>query len=542
MRAQSRRSSAVPTDIATAPVPSSPKRVEPSAPAKRPELGGILFAASGGALLYLAGPGVGLWPLAFVGYVPLVLAIESGGAPSMRRAVALGGVFGVVLYAGMCSWLVQGFRYFAGFPWALAAVLALFGWVAQAIQTVALAGSYHLLRTRAATAAPIALLLSAVLAEALVPQVFPYHQAYALLEAPRLAQVVELGGPLTATALVASVNAALVAIAAARTTSAPFPRAAVAAASLVVLATAAFGEGRLSALEPMTDERSGFAVAVLQPSMAPVLDDRGARRALAAQLEMTRHLAADARDAPALVVWPEAAIRILGRHDERDYRALGFGGGHGAVLVGLDRIRARGEIRTNSAVLVGRDGLLRGDYDKVHLFPLAETLPFGELAPWLYDVLPYAYHLHAGAGPRGFDVEPGLRVAPLICYEDILPGYVRRVVRETRPGVLVDLTNDVWFGDTPEPAYHLALARLRAIEHRRPLVRAANAGISAIVDPAGRVVARGELFDRTVLRARVHPSTRETLYGKLGPIAAYAAALVAAWLLVRARLRRVSAP
>ena len=97
-----------------------------------------------------------------------------------------------------------------------------------------------------------------------------------------------------------------------------------------------------------------------------------------------------------------------------------------------------------------------------------------------------------------------------------MPAFVRRMVRSAHPDLLVMLANDAWFGDSHEPWIHLAVARMRAIEHQRYVVRATNSGISALIDPAGRVLARTELLARQNLRGTVHPLGGETLYGRLG--------------------------
>jgi apolipoprotein N-acyltransferase len=95
------------------------------------------------------------------------------------------------------------------------------------------------------------------------------------------------------------------------------------------------------------------------------------------------------------------------------------------------------------------------------------------------------------------------------------PEFVRRIVRESSTHLLVTLANDAWFGDSQEPWMHLALARLRAVEHRRLLVRSTNSGVSAVVDPSGRILAQSGLFTRETLRATVHPLAGRTLYARL---------------------------
>ena len=99
----------------------------------------------------------------------------------------------------------------------------------------------------------------------------------------------------------------------------------------------------------------------------------------------------------------------------------------------------------------------------------------------------------------------------LVCYEDVLPGFTRKLVRAAHPNLLVNITNDAWFGETNEPEIHLALAVFRAVEHRRWLIRSTNSGISAVIDPVGRVVARTGLMTRETLRATVRWQTGTTL-------------------------------
>jgi apolipoprotein N-acyltransferase len=108
------------------------------------------------------------------------------------------------------------------------------------------------------------------------------------------------------------------------------------------------------------------------------------------------------------------------------------------------------------------------------------------------------------------------RVTPLICYEDILPRFTNDAVRHADPELLVNMTNDAWFGDTTEPWEHLALAQFRAVEHRRFLVRGTNSGVSAVVDPVGRVVKHTSTFKEETLSAPIHWMNPHTVYERIG--------------------------
>ena len=116
-------------------------------------------------------------------------------------------------------------------------------------------------------------------------------------------------------------------------------------------------------------------------------------------------------------------------------------------------------------------------------------------------------------------------VTTLICYEDILPGFTNDAVRHADPELLVNITNDAWFGDTSEPWEHLALAKFRAIEHRRYLVRSTNSGVSAIVDPVGRIIKNSGTFQAETVDAVVHFMRGGTVYETLGDKPWYVASL-----------------
>jgi len=131
------------------------------------------------------------------------------------------------------------------------------------------------------------------------------------------------------------------------------------------------------------------------------------------------------------------------------------------------------------------------------------------------------------AGPGKSVLSLGeLRIATPICFELIHPDYVRRLVREGAANIMVTVANDAWFGYSQEPWIHLALARLRAIEHGLWVVRATNSGVSAVIDPRGRIVEQSQLFREAAFSAAVRPGPAVTLYSRHGNWLAYLAALL----------------
>jgi apolipoprotein N-acyltransferase len=148
----------------------------------------------------------------------------------------------------------------------------------------------------------------------------------------------------------------------------------------------------------------------------------------------------------------------------------------------------------NSAILLDASGRVSGLYDKVRLLAFGEYIPGIEAFPWLRKFLPAgAGQFTAGEGPGVLTLPviagQAWRLAPVICYEDILPGYLRHV-GELRPNLLVNLTSDSWFGAYTEPWEHLALSVFASVELRLSLVRAVNSGVSALIDANGRVVTK----------------------------------------------------
>lgn len=192
----------------------------------------------------------------------------------------------------------------------------------------------------------------------------------------------------------------------------------------------------------------------------------------------------------------------------------------------------------NSIYAIDHDGTILSVYDKLHLVPGGEYLPFQSAMEKLGIV--QLTKVHGGFIPgdkrRTMAIPNAPRMLPLICYEAIFPGDV--VPRGDRPGWIVNLTNDGWFGISTGPYQHLQQARLRAIEEGLPVVRSANTGISAVVDPLGRIVAKLDLGIEGVLDSALPAAIPPTLYARVSDIPAAIAVALAAIFVVRRRAKR----
>ncbi len=230
---------------------------------------------------------------------------------------------------------------------------------------------------------------------------------------------------------------------------------------------------------------------------------------------------------PKLVIWPETASPYPLLDDPNARQAIALAGNAAPALIGSVRRDADGRPR-NSLIALDGEGRVVGVYDKYHLVPGGEYQP--QWLPLPVDIVPGG-GFTPGSGPKTL-LLPGLvPVAPLICYEAIYP---HAIVDETaRPDLLVNVTNDAWFGNSSGPRQHLAAARMRAIEEGLPLLRAANTGISAAFDAHGRELTRLGLGEAGVRAVAVPGALPPPPFARLGLavplLAALAAAGVAFW-------------
>ncbi|MBF9233137.1 apolipoprotein N-acyltransferase [Microvirga alba] len=251
---------------------------------------------------------------------------------------------------------------------------------------------------------------------------------------------------------------------------------------------------------------------------------------------------------PTHIIWPESAFPFLLHRDPASLAQIG-------ALVGRDAILITGAARMdqplpgeavgkffNAIQVIDGQGTILSSYDKVHL------VPFGEYVPKFLDAairavgLRQFVHIPGGFEPsesRATLAVPGLpAVAATICYEAIFPGEI--LPDGPRPDMILNVTNDAWFGQTPGPYQHFAQARLRAVEEGLPLVRAANTGISAVVDPYGRVVASLSLGAEGVLDASLPVAISATVSGRYGRFVLTATLVICLMASIARQRRRLS--
>jgi len=219
-----------------------------------------------------------------------------------------------------------------------------------------------------------------------------------------------------------------------------------------------------------------------------------------------RHLSlSHAGPAVDLIIWPETSVYLPIELARREIA----GAAQGAhVVVGYQSRNSAGQY-FNTLGVVAPHGEIQGEYHKSRLVPFGEYLPLSHLArAFGYDFPEFS----AGSGPAQIDIEGIGRLQPLICYEGIFPQFVGG--GDTRPDLLVLITNDGWFGEGQGPAQHFAQARARAIELGLPMLRVANRGVTAVIDPWGRSRDRLDLHERGALDAPIPRPRLATFYAK----------------------------
>ncbi len=500
--------------------------------AKWPAVG---MAALSGFLYFLAFAGVDIWPLAFVAFVPLWIAIR-GQTP--RFATWLGLVTGATMNVCGFYWLLNMLKTFSGFPIPLCALFVLIICSYQGGRLGFMGWLHARAASRGWPAAPVFVAAFAA-SELLFPLLFPWYFAAAVHGQPVLTQVADLGGPITVGVVLLLVNLAIAEPWLARREGRPWNRRLVQAGAGALVFTLIYGYARIRMVDARAAASEPIHVGVIQGNMGLMQKREDPGEGLRRHQRLSREAKEHGAE---LLVWSESSVTFAVPEKmadrfmfDRVTSRLGVPTIFGAVLFRVDADRERW---FNTALSTDARGQITGRYDKEFLLAFGEYLPFGDTFPILYKWSP-----NSGKFSPGDKLDPLLirtasgehKVTALICYEDILPSFTNRAVSHADPELLVNMTNDAWFGDTSEPWQHLGLAQFRAIEHHRYLVRSTNSGVSAVVDPLGRVIAHSATFQTQALDATVRWMRGTTVYEVIGDIPWYLLSLAVAVAAFRRR-------
>ncbi|MSP56971.1 MAG: apolipoprotein N-acyltransferase [Myxococcales bacterium] len=479
-----------------------------------------LTSLATGCLFVLAIPRTGAWWLAFGAWVPLLWAVDG---QSVRRAAFYGLVAGASMTCFGFYWMTELLARFAKLPAVPAhIVLGLFS-ALQGAQWAAFGGLLAWLQRRTGRSVLLLTPPAWVVGEAFAPHIFPTYAALAWCDQPLLLQIAELGGVTMVGAVQLMINAAIYSLlrsprgsesqrgsGSQRGSQSP-RRSRAPALTLLCVAVflPAFGAWRMKAADTLAAASPTARIGVVQGNHGiREWSSRATRADVLARIQAeTARVETKGVD---FLLWGEnvhpyrKSLAHVGGRDFEPWSPERIRVGFSAPLVfgavtaeppSDGPVGSENPFGWNSAIVLNPDGSFGDVYDKNYPLLFGEAAPFVDPV-WYVKTVKGASQVNAGTDVVVLRVG-AWRLGPLICYEDILPRFVRRVTAAD-VHLFVNLTSDTWFGASAEQAEHLGLAVLRTIEHRRGMVRSANTGVSAIVDPAGRVVLRTEVTDPDV--------------------------------------------
>jgi apolipoprotein N-acyltransferase len=458
----------------------------------------LLIAGSCGFILSIGSPPDGRLFGHWLGYVPLILMVRRHSI-SWKQALYLGLAGGMGVGLGGFPWIAEMLVKFVRVPGFVGFIGLLFFslWMAipYGLWAVGLRlGPFDGMRARLWGAGLFAAL------QFLWPTLFPYTPLLGFAEQPEWMQLAEFGGVHLVESIVI-----LWAVFCADLVTASDPKRRVAfAAVAVMIPPLVYGHGvwRMQVMDEVAKSARSLRVGLVQPNVPVGGAGRGLKlKRLQEASERAAHSGAE------VIIWPEA-----GTFPFRVARPLVHGFAEVSehvrpqrqlpIVMGVNARHPDEDFGYNSAILIDADNRVRGEYDKVNLVPLGEYIPIFD-PTLLTRIVPQIGHHFAGEGPTRFVLEPEMwreeppegagraspiALGPLICYEDIIPTFVRKVAaQEGGIELFVNLTIDAWYGFSAEPWEHLALAQFRSIEHRIPMVRSVSTGVSAVIDHNGRL-------------------------------------------------------
>ena len=503
----------------------------------------LALAILSGVLYFVGFCGFDQFYLSWFCLVPVLWAL-SNPTVSTKQALAISWVFGFTTHLGGYTWINHLLENFAYLPLAVAIPIYMLLCIAQGSLLAAWGwGIFYLQRQW-----KIPFILSApplmIVLEWIYPALFPSYLANSQYQILPVIQSAEIWGLLGISGLMVFASTVIhqwLEVALRKPSTLTSKQVLKPTAVLVVLFTLnlVYGFWAIDVQNKMLGESNErIKIGTVQTNMGIYQKRKDPIEGLKRHRQQSLQLQAQGAD---LIVWPESGFYRAISSKTKNLKAAVLGPIRTPLLFGGLRTHYPPEGKReiyNTAFLTNADGDVLGTYDKTFLLAFGEYLPGGDLFPFLYKLSPNTSHFNRGTHTRPLELN-GIRYGVLICYEDILPRFVQKVMTH-KPHVLVNITNDAWFGDTHEPTIHLALAIFRTIEHRRYLVRSTNTGISAMIDPTGKITQQTTIFERVNLLESIVPLQTETIYAQFGDWIAYLSLLSLLGMVIIERKRAQS--
>ncbi len=480
-----------------------------------------LWSLLSGILLILSFPNFDFEFLAWFALVPLFYAIAG---KTLWNSFKLGFLTGFVSFLGILYWIVVAVHTYGNVPMipSLLILLLLVGYLSLFIG--AFTFLYRWIQIglgwQTTLIAPL-LWVSLEYLRSFFLTGFPWASlAYSQYVNLPFIQMAEITGIYGLSFVILLVNATLY-TALLQWSKKSFPLREVAITILLLLSFLIYGYWRMETVERQVIQNPSFKIGLVQGNI-----DQSVKWNPTFQQETMkiyeRLSLKVAEKKPDLIIWPETATPFFFQ-DAKEFRPLVFDIAKttGAFLLfGTPSYRIEMEKvdHYNSALLISPRGEVIGKYDKIHLVPYGEYVPFGEYIS-LGSLGEGIGNFKPGKKIFNFTLPQG-KFGVLICFEIIFPDLCRKFVKEGA-NFLVTITNDAWFGRTSAPRQHLTMAPFRAIENRVFIARAANTGITALIDPVGRIVKQGGLFTEEAIYGTISLSREKTFYTMYGDVFAW---------------------
>ncbi len=430
-------------------------------------------------------------------------------------------VAGVVTYTGGFYWLYSTIKDFGGFPTAAAVAIFLLYVVGSAVQFVIWGFAWGLLPSML-TRLGLRTATAWLIAHHFWIKIFPWDFGHTQIGFSLFAQLAGVLGVTGITFLMMWVVEAFCA----RKQVAPLARVASVLSFGGALAYGAWIQDAIS-----KHPSSPLSTVMVQGNVS--LQRKHDMTFFTVNREQYLKTSALVAEKDSLIIWPESTITEFIPADTRDARQatiLPFLNNGSAFLVGGLTFLSKTEY-FNSSILIRPDGTVDTPYNKIILMPFGEYTPLASWFPWLEEINSTAGQFTPGSGPKvlSFTLSDSrlVKLSPLICYEDVVPAIARQATNQGAE-LLINQTNDAWFGDTVAPYQHHMIASFRAIENRRYLLRSTNTGLTAVVDPLGKTLASLLPYTESVLPMEISLLNYQSTY-TVFPIS-----LV--WLLISAML------
>jgi apolipoprotein N-acyltransferase len=465
----------------------------------------LALIAASGLLLIVCQPPVSFFFLAYIALVPLLFSLDPG---SRYSAFLKGLAAGVISYTGLVYWVVVAMNRYGGITMLLSILAMLLLVLYMALYVGCFTWAVVFLRDRFSipvylTAPPIWVLLEYLRGCLLsgFPWSFLSQSQYNFLP---LLQIVSITGSYFISFLIVALNSLLYEVIKRKR----FPL----AYGTVVIVLIAFSLlfGFMQMAKPI--DQGNLRVSIVQGNIRQDMkfDEAYKNNTIEtySSLTLQNPYRAD------LVIWPETAMPFVFLHDKanKDVRSVPVAISSHLLLGSISQDERHRYY--NTAYVIGKRGEIVGSYSKKHLVPFGEYTPLTSYFPFLENVSVAVGNFFPGPDHSPI-VTPVGKVGVLVCYEGIFPYLTNETVRSGAE-VLANITNDAWFGSTSAPYQHFAFYVLRSIETDRYLLRAANTGISAVIDPHGRTIAKTGIFRREVLNTSFSLRHSTTFYVRHG--------------------------